>query len=99
MDKNGNWTLSPAFDMTFSYDPTGKWTKEHQISLSGVRDGFTQAHLLEFASKCGIKQEKAISIIQQTVEQFSTFKVKAKEFDLDVELMEFVSNNLRTIFK
>ena len=26
MDKSGNWSLSPAFDMTYSFNPAGAWT-------------------------------------------------------------------------
>jgi len=41
MDKSGNWSLSPAFDMTYSYNPAGRWTSTHQMSLNGKRDDFT----------------------------------------------------------
>ncbi len=40
MDKAGHWSLSPAFDMTYSFQPTGKWTSVHQLILNGKRDGF-----------------------------------------------------------
>lgn len=28
-DRNGQWSLSKAFDMTYSYDPQGNWTRQH----------------------------------------------------------------------
>lgn len=37
MDKSGNWRLSPAFDMTYSYNPVGDWTSTHQMSMNGKR--------------------------------------------------------------
>ncbi len=40
MDRRGAWTLSPAFDLTFSYNPDGFWTGSHQMTLGGKRDGF-----------------------------------------------------------
>jgi serine/threonine-protein kinase HipA len=43
MDRSGTWTLSPAFDLTFSYNPDGAWTSRHQMSLAGKRDGFRLA--------------------------------------------------------
>jgi len=40
MDRTGCWRLSPAYDVTYSYNPTGKWTGQHQMSVAGKRDGF-----------------------------------------------------------
>ncbi|HIZ51540.1 MAG TPA: HipA domain-containing protein [Candidatus Pseudomonas excrementavium] len=40
MDRQGNWSLSPAFDVTYSYNPQGMWTGSHQMSMNGKRDGF-----------------------------------------------------------
>ena len=31
MDKQGQWSLAPAFDMTYSYNPSGAWTATHQM--------------------------------------------------------------------
>ena len=41
MDKLGQWSLAPAFDMTYSYNPSGLWTAMHQMTLNGKRDNFT----------------------------------------------------------
>jgi hypothetical protein len=43
MDKNGTWSLAPAFDLTYSYNPSGAWTASHQMTMNGKRDGFTRA--------------------------------------------------------
>ena len=40
MDKSGEWSLSPAFDMTYSFNPAGTWTASHQMTLNGKRDRF-----------------------------------------------------------
>jgi serine/threonine-protein kinase HipA len=42
MDKSGEWTLAPAFDVTYSYNPSGQWTSRHQMLLNGKRDGFNR---------------------------------------------------------
>ena len=41
MDKAGRWSLSPAYDMTYSYNPTGAWTATHQMTMNGKRETFT----------------------------------------------------------
>lgn len=63
MDKAGTWRLSPAFDVTYSYNPTGAWTSRHQMSVNGKRDDFVQDDLLELASVAGLKTQEARRMI------------------------------------
>jgi len=37
-------------DVAYSYNPSGGWTSQHQLSLAGKRDGFSVDDLLDFAS-------------------------------------------------
>lgn len=53
MDRQGQWSLSPAFDIAYSYNPKGAWTDRHQMSLNGKRDGFVYADLKEFGNLRG----------------------------------------------
>ncbi|HVB33944.1 MAG TPA: HipA domain-containing protein, partial [Patescibacteria group bacterium] len=41
MNKQGEWLLAPAFDVTYSYNPSGSWTATHQMTLNAKRDEFT----------------------------------------------------------
>lgn len=95
MDRDGKWSLSPAFDMTYAYDPNGKWTRAHQIKLNGKQDGFTLDDLLAFGSKCNLSQKEVREIVLNTQEAFSTFETKAKGFGVDGELVKTISGNLR----
>ena len=63
MDQDGAWSLSPAFDVTYSYNPGGSWTGQHQMSLNAKRDGFELQDLLALASAASIKKSKAKSLI------------------------------------
>lgn len=40
MDRSGKWSLSPAFDVTYSYQPGGAWTASHQMTINGKSDNF-----------------------------------------------------------
>jgi serine/threonine-protein kinase HipA len=42
MGKNGVWSLAPAFDMNYAYNPAGAWTSRHQMTINGKRDDFSQ---------------------------------------------------------
>lgn len=60
MDKRGTWSLSPAFDIAFAYNPDGAWTSVHQMSLNGKRDQFTLDDFAAVAKLFRIKPWKRI---------------------------------------
>ena len=59
MDKQGHWSLAPAFDVTYSYNPQGAWTNQHQMTLAGRRDGFQRSDFYDAAKlfRLGSKQK------------------------------------------
>ena len=65
MDRSGSWSLSPAFDMTYSYQPSGKWTSRHQMTMNGKRDGFTLADFKACAKSASMKRGRAQTIIEE----------------------------------
>lgn len=68
MNKEGEWRLSPAYDVTYSYNPQGEWTSKHQMSLNGKRDEYIMNDLIEFGQKADLKKGKAVAIIEQIIE-------------------------------
>ena len=65
MDKSGRWTLSPAFDVIYSYNPNGAWTASHQMSINGKRDNFTRADLRACAQTAMMKRGRADTILDE----------------------------------
>ena len=65
MDKTGRWSLSPAFDVSYSYNPTGAWTDRHQMTLNGKRDGFTLADFQACAKNALMKRGRAETILDE----------------------------------
>ena len=63
MDKKGKWGLAPAYDMTYAYNPGGKWTGSHQMTVNGKRDGFTDDDLKQCGANMNIKAKKCSEII------------------------------------
>ncbi|HLU62757.1 MAG TPA: type II toxin-antitoxin system HipA family toxin [Gammaproteobacteria bacterium] len=68
MDKSGQWTLSPAFDVAYSYNPQGQWTSQHQMSVNGKRDGFTREDLRAFAKNVAIKRGRADGLLDEILD-------------------------------
>jgi len=65
MDRSGTWSLSPAFDMTYSYQPSGKWTSSHQMTMNGKRDGFTLDDFKACAQGASMKRGRAETIVAE----------------------------------
>src|SRR5476651_541290 len=65
MDKAGHWSLTPAFDVTYSYNPTGDWTARHQMTMNGKRDGFTLADFRACAKSAFMKRGRAEAIVEE----------------------------------
>lgn len=77
MDKKGVWHLSPAYDMSWAYNPTGGWTSMHQMSINNQWDNITREDLLRVAYEMNIKHAPAI--IDKVVEAVSLWPQLAKE--------------------
>jgi len=95
MDRLGKWTLAPAFDLTYSYDPFGQWTKNHQSWLNKKNNNFQWDDLLTFGKFCGLNNKKSREIVYQIKDAFSNFSVLAAEYELAADLRETVESYLR----
>jgi serine/threonine-protein kinase HipA len=91
MDRRGEWSLSPAFDVVYSFNPEGRWTRIHQMSINGKRDGFTVADLDRAASVAGLKGGAARRILDEVivaVEGWPEFAAMARIPEETVERIE-----------
>ena len=95
MNKDLEWSLSPAFDMTYSYDPSGKWTSKHQIKLNRKQSDFVREDLLNFAIHCNLTRLQASNIINLVIQEFADFESLADEYNVPKALKMTISKNLR----
>lgn len=65
MDRAGEWSLSPAFDVTYNYRSDGEWTARHQMSLNGKRDGFLIDDFLHCAEVVSMQRTRALTIVDE----------------------------------
>ena len=76
MDKAGAWSLSPAFDVTYAYNPTGAWTSRHQMTINGKSDDFTREDFKAVAQVAGLKHGRSETIlieVMDTVKEWPRF--------------------------
>ncbi len=94
MDNEGNWQLSPAYDLTYARG-TG-YTRTHQMSLNKKRDNFTRHDLLEVGRKMSIKRG-GTDIIDETVAAMSGWNSYASEAGVPKESIEFIGKQFRLL--
>ena len=95
MDKAGNWSLAPAFDITYSYNPAGAWTAHHQMTMNGKRDAFSMADFRACAKSTSMKRGRAESIVDEVravVARWSKYAEQARVMD---SWREQIQNTLR----
>ena len=68
MNRRGEWRLSPAFDISYVWNPSGEWTSLHQMSVNGKRDGFEREDLLTLTKTADIKKARSEQMIQRVIE-------------------------------
>jgi len=88
MNKAGQWRLSPAFDVAYSYNPNGAWTSRHQMSINGKRDGIEIDDLLALGKSAAIKPARARDIIAAVTESVRKWPEIADAAGVDIETAE-----------
>ena len=84
MDKAGQWSLAPAFDVIYSYNPDGDWTARHQMTMNGKHDGFTLADFRACGKSALLKRGQAEAIVEEVraaVAKWPDFAEQAKVMD------------------
>ncbi len=95
MNRDGEWRLSPAFDVAYSYNPSGAWTSQHQMSINGKRDDFDLSDLVALANVGGIKNARARNIVEQVSTAVRAWKTYAEEAELSTD----DANNIAKTFR
>lgn len=93
MDETGNWTISPAYDLTFSSGLAG----EHSTMIMGEGKNPTKNHLLKLAGTVGIKQDKASEIIDQVLAATQKWDAFAGKVGVSAIQTNIIGEALRTI--
>ncbi len=89
MERKGKWSLSPAYDMSWAYNPKGMWTSNHQMSINNKFDEITREDLLAVAQNVNIKH--ADQIIDKVVESVSHWPGHAKEYGIPDDITKAIN--------
>jgi serine/threonine-protein kinase HipA len=95
MNKTGQWSLTPAFDVTYSYNPSGDWTATHQMTTNGKRDGFTLADFRACAKNALMKRGRAEAIVEEVCAAVSKWPDYAERAQVASHWRKQIQKNLR----
>jgi len=95
MDRQGQWTLAPAYDLTYSYRPSSIWTGMHQMTVNGRREGFAWGDMKSVATAGGLKRGKAESITREVREVVARWPEFAEAAAIPQPQRDAIFANLR----
>jgi len=96
MERDGSWSLSPAFDVTYSYNPSGLWTGVHQMSLNGKRDDFSVSDFVECGRNISLLRGRAEEMLQKVQDVVIGWPGFAKAAGVPDETVQRIGRTHRT---
>jgi len=95
MNQRGEWSLSPAFDMTYSFNPIGLFTSSHQMTLNFKQDNFVLDDFKTCAKTVSMKRGRAETIIEEVRTVVSRWRDYADEVGVSPDQRDKIQNVLR----
>jgi len=90
MDKSGKWTLSPAYDITYSKG----LAKQHITTIGGKALEISRDDILKIAKSYSIKPSIANKIIDDCIKVAKTFEKRAKILGLEDKDIEAYKSDI-----
>jgi len=81
MNRDGAWSLAPAYDLTFSPGPGG----HHTMAVHGETLAPTWRDMLALARPVGIDERAAAAILEQVRAALHTWPAEARAHEVDAD--------------
>ena len=95
MDRKGKWMLSPAYDLTFAYNPDNKWISKHQMSINGKTSGITVDDIIASGRSMGLSGEFCRKTLSETERVVSEWLVYAEKCGINEERAAQIHNGIK----
>jgi serine/threonine-protein kinase HipA len=93
MDRHGEWSLAPAYDVIWAWKPGNLWLDRHQMSINGKRTGFSIADLREAGRVAGLKRGRAEAILAEVGAVVEGWPAIAGEVGVDEQMAEQIARS------
>ncbi len=95
MDKHGVWSLSPAYDITFAYNPDNRWLRSHQMTINGKNVGITCTDLIESGQNMGLSTRQCKDIINEVKPIVLHFSDYAEDVGIKGETINYINGIIK----
>ena len=99
MDRNGEWSLSPAYDVTFSYNASNIWLRAHQMTINNKMEGIEQEDLISCGKNMGLSRTKCLGIIEDVKSAVSGFADIATEVGIRSQTIDLITDTIHELVK
>ncbi|HEY3865854.1 MAG TPA: type II toxin-antitoxin system HipA family toxin [Solirubrobacteraceae bacterium] len=93
MDREGAWSLAPAYDVIWAWKPGNPWLDSHQMSINDKRDRFTVADLRATAAVAGLSRGRAEAILAEVGDAVAGWRGIAEEVGVDERIAEQIASS------
>lgn len=92
MDEQGNWTLAPAYDLTFSSGPGG----EQSTLVMGEGKNPSTEHLVRLGAEAELSRSRIDSTVEQVKASLSQWRKLAGEHGVTPERIDLIGKKLKS---
>jgi serine/threonine-protein kinase HipA len=94
MNREGVWSLSPAYDVTFSSNPQNKWLKAHQMTINGKMSHISLEDLIACGEKMDMKAPKCKKIIHNVATVVKQWQDIASAAGIREQTINLIQNEI-----
>ncbi len=95
-DASGEWSLAPAYDVNFAYNPTGRWTQRHQMSVNGKFEDINRSDLLDLADRFVVPAaSRVVDEVLTATDRWPTFALDAGVTEAETERIRLTMSTFR----
>jgi serine/threonine-protein kinase HipA len=96
MKRNGNWQLSPAYDVTYSIDLNAPaYSNRHSLTVNGKNENITRKDLEAIGLNNDIQDYK--TLINTVANAVANFKSYAEDLDIDQKLIDAIKADFASL--
>ena len=95
MDRDGQWRLSPAYDVSYAFNPVGEFTSRHQMSLNGKLERFERADFEIASRRAGLVQGRWSRLLDRVVDSVAEWPSVAEQVGVEPEKIKSIGASHR----
>ena len=95
MDRQGRWSLSPAYDLSYAYNPDNRWISEHQMKINNKSKNITADDIIACGSSMGLTKDFCRENLEMIGSVIDNWLMYAEKAGISEECAEEINAALR----